>query len=70
MLDGFIIMAIIVPIQLMTGFTERVTTGDVTVMEQLAMALLGMGAFLIPNGYPLFTRGQSIGKLADGDPNR
>ncbi len=65
-IDGFLMMFIIFPIQVVTDFTARAMTGEVSLLEQLAMSVLGMIVFLIFNGYLLITRGQSIGKLAAG----
>ncbi len=36
------------------------------VLEQLAMSLVGIVVMLIINGYLLFTRGQTVGKLLTG----
>ncbi|QDV45031.1 RDD family protein [Stieleria neptunia] len=65
-IDGFLMMFIIFPIQIATDYTGRAMTGEVGLLEQLAMSVLGMIVFLILNGYLLVTRGQSIGKLAAG----
>jgi uncharacterized RDD family membrane protein YckC len=66
MIDGILPAAIIVPIQFGTGFYQRTLSQQVTFTEQLAMALVGMAAFLICHGYLLITRGQSIGKYLLG----
>jgi uncharacterized RDD family membrane protein YckC len=64
MLDGILMGLIVFPVQFMTGFFGRVQTQQAGLVEQLAMSLLGMGVYLLLNGYLLVTRGQSIGKLA------
>ena len=61
--DGLIVMAIVVPVQIMTGFTGRVMAGEASLVEQLVMSGFGMIAFLVPHGYLLLTRGQTIGKM-------
>ncbi|MEO1526535.1 MAG: RDD family protein [Planctomycetota bacterium] len=61
--DGLIVMVVVLPVQFLTGFQQRLQTGDVGLLEQILMMLVGMGAYLIPHGYTLFTRGQSLGKL-------
>lgn len=64
MLDGILMMVIIFPIYVMTGFLARSATQQVGLVEQLLMSLLGAVVMLILNGYLLATRGQTIGKAA------
>ncbi|WP_182870116.1 RDD family protein [Rhodopirellula sp. JC639] len=64
--DGFLMMFIIFPLQIATDFIGRAAMGEVGMLEQLAMSLAGMLVYLLLNGYLLATRGQSIGKLAAG----
>ncbi len=59
MVDGVLMMAIMFA----TGYHERTQAQQVGVLEQIAMSLLGMAVMLALNGYLLFTRGQSIGKM-------
>jgi uncharacterized RDD family membrane protein YckC len=66
MLDGLLLMAILLPVQFATGFIHRAQLQQNGLMEQFAMSLLGMVVFLLLNGYLLFTRGQTIGKLVAG----
>lgn len=66
MVDGFLLMAIVIPIQYATGFFQRSLSQQVGVFEQLAMSLLGMAVMLVLNGYLWATRGQSIGKMLTG----
>lgn len=61
--DGLLMLVIIVPVQIVTGYFERAQAGQVTVFEQLAMSFFGMFVMLIINGYLLHTRGQSVGKM-------
>ena len=63
-LDGLLAIAIIIPIQIFSGFTERATAQQVTPIETVLMSLVGLVVFLVLHGYLLVTRGQTIGKLA------
>lgn len=60
--DGFLMMAVVIPIQLATGYTQRALNGQVSVFEEVVMSLLGLVVFLALNGYLLVNHGQSIGK--------
>lgn len=60
--DGILMMALVLPIQFFSGFTQRAMNQEVGLVEQLFMSVLGMAAYLLLNGYLLVTRGQSIGK--------
>ena len=61
--DGLILMAVILPFQLSTGYFVRLRSQSVGVVEQILVSLLGLGVMLLLNGYLLATRGQTIGKL-------
>ena len=63
LVDGILMMGILMPIQFLTGFYQRASTQTAGIVEQFLMTLLGMAVMLALNGYLLFTRGQSIGKL-------
>jgi hypothetical protein len=63
MVDGILMMAIYMPIMFATGYFERAQAQQVGFLEQFAMSLLGMAVMLVLNGYLLFSRGQSIGKV-------
>lgn len=63
MADGLILMAVFLPIQLLTGYFERVQSDTVGIVEEVFVSLLGMGVMLLVNGYVLATRGQTIGKM-------
>ncbi len=65
-LDGLLIGAITLPVQLLTGFFFRSQTQDATTVEQLLMILFNVLVILLLNGYLLFKRGQTIGKMALG----
>ena len=62
LVDGLLILAILLPIQFLTGFIERAQSQQVGVLEQLAMSLAGLIVMLVLNGYLLANRGQTIGK--------
>jgi uncharacterized RDD family membrane protein YckC len=61
--DGLLIMAIVLPIGIATGFYARAATQQVGFAEQVAMAALGAVAMLAVNGYLLANRGQTVGKM-------
>jgi len=63
LVDGVLMMAVLLPVQLATGFLNRAATQDIRWPEQLAISLLGWVIFLVFHGYLLTTRGQSVGKL-------
>ena len=65
MIDSVIAMVIVIPIMLVTGSLQRAFGGEkMTVSEQVGFFVVGWVAFLVLNGYLLFTRGQTIGKAA------
>jgi uncharacterized RDD family membrane protein YckC len=66
MVDGILLLLVVGPVQFATGFYARSQIQDVGIAEQIAMNLLGMIVWLVFNGYLLFSRGQTIGKLATG----
>jgi len=65
MIDGVISSAIIVPIMVATGVLHRLVSGEsMTIGQQAAFFVVGWIIFLLLNGYLLFNRGQTIGKVA------
>lgn len=66
MLDSLLMMAIIFPIQYLTGSFSRAMAQQIGWMEQIGMLLLGYLVMLALNGYLLLDRGQTIGKLLMG----
>jgi len=65
MIDSVIAMVIFVPIMLATGALQRTFSGEeMTIGEQAGFFVVGWVVFLVLNGYLLFTRGQTIGKIA------
>ncbi len=66
MVDGILLLAILMPVQILTGYREGVTIQQAGWLEQIAMSLLGIMVMLMLNGYLLFTRGQTIGKMLTG----
>lgn len=63
MADGFLLLAILMPIQFATGYFARAMVQQVGIIEQIVMSLLGLGIMLLLNGYLLVNRGQTIGKM-------
>lgn len=63
LVDGLLLMAITMPVTLLTGFAARFEAQEVSFLEQMTMSLLGIAMMLLVNGYPLATRGQTIGKM-------
>lgn len=61
--DTIVIMAIYLPIQYSTDYVGKIQQGEAGLLFQFAMMIAGLLAFLLPNGYLLATRGQSIGKF-------
>lgn len=64
LVDGLLALLIILPVQLQTNFFERVRAQAVGIGEQIFMTLFGMAVSLLLNGYLLYSRGQTIGKLS------
>ena len=64
LIDSIIAMVIIVPIMLATGVVQQAFSGQqMTVAQQAVFAVIGWIAFLILNGYLLYAKGQTIGKV-------
>jgi len=63
LIDGVILMMILLPVQYATGFMARASAQVAGIGESFAMSLLGIGVMLALNGYLLFKRGQTIGKV-------
>jgi len=64
LIDSFIAMVIIVPIMLATGVFQQASRGEpMSLGQQAAFFVVGFLVFLILNGYLLFKRGQTIGKV-------
>lgn len=62
MLDSILVMLVVIPAQIFSGFTERVQSQTAGVGEQIFFAIFGFAVLLLFNGYLLATRGQTIGK--------
>ncbi len=63
LVDGILILVIIIPVMLATGYYARAQTQQIGFLEQLAMSLFSMFVMLALNGYLLATQGQTIGKM-------
>ena len=61
--DGILMMGITAPVLYATGYYERARLQQLGWFEQIAMSLFGMAVMLGLNGYLLFTRGQTVGKM-------
>jgi len=65
-LDGVIAMLIIFPIFFLVGFFEAMSSGQLTPATSIWMGVIGMGIFLLINGYLLANYGQTVGKRIVG----
>ncbi len=64
--DSLLMMAIIFPIQYLTGSFSRAMAQQIGWIEQIGMSLFGYLVMLTLNGYLLLDRGQTIGKMLTG----
>ena len=65
LIDGVVSMAIMVPIMLTTDVPQQPFRGQpMTFGEQATLFVVGWVVFLVLNGYLLYKRGQTIGKVA------
>ena len=65
-IDSILIMVVVVPGMFLSGYIQRAATQPPGFVEQLLMSLAGLVVFLVFNGYPLMTRGQTLGKMITG----
>lgn len=66
-LDGFVIMAITLPVMYVTGGFEGLSEGiQPSIGYTLSMGILGLAVFVLANGKFLLNDGQTIGKKALG----
>ena len=63
-IDGIIAMVVVLPIIFLVGFWDAMMTGSESGMILVWSFLITFGAFILIHGYPLATRGQTIGKIA------
>ncbi len=64
MVDSLISLIIFVPVMFATGVLQQITRGEsMNLVQQVAFFIAAWTAFLILNGYLLFNRGQTIGKV-------
>jgi uncharacterized RDD family membrane protein YckC len=67
MIDGLLILLVLFPTMMMTGYWQDAMSGKQPSMAtQIAYALLGYAAYLVFNGYLLHKSGQTIGKRLVG----
>jgi uncharacterized RDD family membrane protein YckC len=65
LIDGSIALAIMLPIMLVTEVLQQIFRKEpLTLGQQAALFVVGWLVFLMLNGYLLFRRGQTIGKVA------
>ncbi len=65
LIDTTLAVAIMVPIMFMTGvFQQSLESGGMSIGLQVVLFVAGWLVFLALNGYLLFTKGQTIGKVA------
>jgi uncharacterized RDD family membrane protein YckC len=63
LIDGFIMLAIVVPLIFATGYISNIMAGiQPGVLDTLKMAVMGFVVFLLIQGYFLNATGQTIGK--------
>lgn len=63
-IDILVVMAIVYPIMFATGILQQsFSEGNLTIGQQIFFSGVGCVVFLILNGYLLFKRGQTIGKV-------
>jgi len=64
MIDTLISLIIFVPVMFATGVLQQISSGEgMNLVQQIAFFVAAWAAFLILNGYLLFNRGQTIGKV-------
>ena len=63
LVDGIAIMLIYTPIQIATGYFARQMAQNVSIIESLAMSFIFILIFALLQGYLLYSRGQTIGKM-------
>jgi uncharacterized RDD family membrane protein YckC len=64
MIDTLISLIILVPVMFATGVLQQIYSGEgMNLVQQVAFFVAAWAAFLILNGYLLFNRGQTIGKV-------
>ena len=62
-IDSILIMVVVMPLIFLSGYFQRAASQQVGILEQFMMSMLGLVVFVVLNGYPLMTRGQTIGKM-------
>ena len=65
-IDTIAISLIFWPLIVAFGFWEKMSAGRSTQIDSMVILIIGMGVFLLLQGYLLATRGQSIGKVIVG----
>ena len=64
LLDGLIMMTVTIPLMLFMGVLQNAFAGvGMTFTQQVIIFFMGWAVFLAFNGYLLYTKGQTIGKV-------
>jgi uncharacterized RDD family membrane protein YckC len=64
LIDGLVSLVVFLPLTLVTGGQEQILNGQqLTIGQQVAFFVVGYVVFLLLNGYLLYRKGQTIGKL-------
>lgn len=66
LLDGFIGMAITMPLMLLTGYWGRAMEQQAGAMEMILFTLGGFVVYYLIHGYLLANKGQTVGKMLMG----
>jgi uncharacterized RDD family membrane protein YckC len=62
LIDGILIVLTLIPVLFLTGYWERAMAQQSTVTDIVVGGVLGVGIFLLLNGYLLMTSGQTVAK--------
>ena len=62
-IDQIIVVILVLPITFFMGFWDRAAAGVDTFSDTLWLGVASVVSYLVVHGYPLATRGQSVGKI-------
>ena len=66
-IDGLLLLVILVPAMFMGGYVSSIMSGvQPTFLNQMQWSLIGFIIFLVIQGFPLYSNGQTWGKKALG----
>lgn len=66
LIDGILLMIVWFPIMMVAGIWDRMMDVQATFSDTLVSTVLGIGLFLLLNGYLLMTSGQTLAKRTLG----